>query len=88
MHTECVDNKQLNIRLDPDYTSRLKAFADQLEMTPGALAGYLMRAAIRAAEREDVFRLPVEFNVREPVPSSRHKDHYLNEPQATSQKHR
>ena len=73
--------KQLNVRLEPEDLKKLQSLAAACEVTPSGLAGYFMRAAIRAAERQGFVRLPLEFDIKEPVIPSRPERQNFNESQ-------
>ena len=59
-----MQTKQLNIRLTPEESAELKALADGCEVTPAALGGFFMRAALRASKNQRL-KLPLDFEIVE-----------------------
>lgn len=63
-----METKQIKPRLAPDEMKEMERIAEECEVNPTALAGFFLRAAIRAAKRHGRLRLPVDFEIlEEPV---------------------
>lgn len=66
-----MQTKQLNIRLDSDQLKELESFAQACEVSTATLAGFFLRAALRASKRIGQIKLPIDFEVCEIQPDAK-----------------
>jgi hypothetical protein len=61
-----MQKKQVNVKLSDDEMADFEKMANGCEVTPAALGGFFLRAAIRAVKRRpQKLTLPVDFDIVE-----------------------
>ena len=75
-----MQTKQLHIRLTVDEMAELDSIAKECETNPTVLAGYFLRASLRAAKSYGRrLRVPIDFDVVDTVLREESGRYRLNE---------